>query len=144
MSEDVGHGRIGHLEHTLTLEQLVVRLVEVLPFTARGVSTSGYPDFQVSKVALCAGAGDSFLGVAADAGVDVYITSDLRHHPVSDASTSQRPLAVIDISHWAAESLWLDEARRALEEHHRDVEFIVSELVTDPWSFVINRENDEG
>ena len=143
----IGHGRIGRLASPVTLEELVVRLVQVLPFTARGIATSGYPENVINTVALCGGAGDSFISAAFDQAADVYITSDLRHHPTSDASQRHRhgnPMALVDISHWAAESLWLEKAKTVLEAAHSEIEFMVSEVVTDPWSFVINRENDEG
>ena len=48
-------------------------------------------------------------------------------------------MALIDISHWAAESLWLNKAAEQLGKKVPDVEFMVSEVVTDPWTFTINR-----
>jgi dinuclear metal center YbgI/SA1388 family protein len=145
--EGRGHGRVGVLPDPMTLEAFAQLLVGVLPFTARGVAVSGYPETTVSKVALCGGAGDSFISNAFESGADVYLTSDLRHHPTSDAIARPRlsqPFALVDISHWAAESLWLQVAMNQLGELHPEIEFMVSEVVTDPWSFVINRENDEG
>ncbi len=142
-----GHGRIGSLAREMTLQDLTMQLVELLPFTARGVAAAGHPELLVKKIALVGGAGDAFIEIASQAGADAFITSDLRHHPTLDASqkmTSGQPMALIDISHWAAESLWLDQAKRQLEQAHGEIEFMVSEVVTDPWSFVINRENDEG
>ena len=37
-----------------------------------------------SRVAVCGGAGDSALDAALAAGVDAYVTADLRHHPASE------------------------------------------------------------
>jgi dinuclear metal center YbgI/SA1388 family protein len=137
----IGHGRIGYLRTSITLKELAARLAELLPFTARGVLVSGDPDAQISTIALCGGAGDSFLDAAFDSGADVYITSDLRHHPALDAVSRPRtrPFACIDISHWAAESLWLPSAAEQLSELVPDVEFLISEVTTDPWVFSINR-----
>ncbi len=142
VSENSGHGRIGVLSKSLTLQDFATRVLDVLPFTARGVSVSGYPELEVSTVALCAGAGDSFIPNAFESGADVYLTSDLRHHPASDAISIPRaeaPLALIDVSHWAAESLWLSKAAEQLGNREPSVEFMVSEVVTDPWTFTINR-----
>ncbi len=140
--ENVGHGRIGVLSKSLTLQEFATRVLDVLPFTARGVSVSGYPELEVSTVALCAGAGDSFISNAFESGADVYLTSDLRHHPASDAISIPRaeaPMALVDVSHWAAESLWLSKAAEQLGNREPSVEFMVSEVVTDPWTFTINR-----
>ncbi len=138
---NVGHGRIGYLETPITLEQLASQLAELLPFSARGVLVAGDPESLVSTVSLCGGAGDSFLEAAFTSGADVYITSDLRHHPALDAVSRPRstPFACIDISHWAAESLWLRVAAEQLGELVPDVEFVISEVTTDPWVFSINR-----
>jgi dinuclear metal center YbgI/SA1388 family protein len=140
--EASGHGRIGVLSESMTLKDFATRVLDAIPFTARGVSVSGYPEVEISTVALCAGAGDSFIQNAFESGADVYVTSDLRHHPTSDAIAIPRaeaPMALIDISHWAAESLWLNKAAEQLGKKVPDVEFMVSEVVTDPWTFTINR-----
>ena len=140
--DNVGHGRIGVLAQAISLEQFATRVLDALPFTARGVSVSGYPELEISTVALCAGAGDSFTLNAFESGADVYVTSDLRHHPASDAISIPRaeaPLALVDISHWAAESLWLAKAAEQLGNKQPSLEFMVSEVVTDPWTFTINR-----
>ena len=68
----------------------------------------------------------------------MYITSDLRHHPASDArerSLLGRGPALIDVSHWAAEWLWLDTAAAQLRQRLHDVEITLSDLRTDPWDF---------
>ena len=142
-----GHGRIGKLTQPMSLESFAKLLVGILPYSARGIAVAGYPETMISTVALCGGAGDSFIKDAWASGADVYLTSDLRHHPTSDALCLPRPnqpLALVEVSHWAAESLWLQVAKARLGELHPEIEFMVSEVVTDPWSFVINRENDEG
>src|SRR5690606_7912794 len=132
----IGTGRIGAVEAT-TLERLAGRLAEVLPATAQGVLYAGDPGLPVRRVALVGGAGDSFIDAAVAADVDVYITADLRHHPVLEAreSASLRAgtPAFINVSHAAAESLWLagiaDEVAR-----ETGVAVHVSTLNTDPWT----------
>ena len=49
------------------------------------------------------------------AGADVYVTSDLRHHPVSEHREGAGACAVIDVPHWAAEWTWLPVAARMVE-----------------------------
>ncbi|MFY7820082.1 MAG: Nif3-like dinuclear metal center hexameric protein, partial [Rhodoluna sp.] len=139
--ESEGHGRIGRLAQPMKLQKFAARVAEVLPFSARGVSVAGDPDQEISTVALCGGAGDSFIDAALASKADVYLTSDLRHHPTLDASLTPRekPLALVDVSHWAAESLWLESAARAITKAHHGVKVHVSEVVTDPWVFSINR-----
>jgi dinuclear metal center YbgI/SA1388 family protein len=137
-----GIGRAGRLVAPTTLGRLALALGELLPATAGGIRASGDFEQPVETVALCGGAGDSLLGTPAVRAADVYITSDLRHHPASE-SREQSILtggpALIDVSHWASEWLWLDTAARQLSEALPGVEFVVSDLRTDPWDFVITQ-----
>ena len=134
-----GIGRVGVLPTASTLGALARTLVDILPPTATGVRVSGDFDRPVRTVALCAGAGDAYLGNAAVRAADVYVTSDLRHHPASEfreqASLGDGP-ALVDTSHWATEWLWLDVAAEQLRRA-AGVRVTVSDLRTDPWDFAV-------
>ncbi len=135
-----GIGRAGRLGTPLTLGRLARALAGLLPATASGIRVAGDYDRPVEYVAVCAGAGDSYLGEAVVLASDVYITSDLRHHPASafreNAVLNDGP-ALIDVSHWASEWLWLDTAAKQLRAARPGITVTVSELRTDPWDFTI-------
>jgi dinuclear metal center YbgI/SA1388 family protein len=136
----LGLGRVGDLAEEATLGTLARALGDLLPATASGVRVAGEYDRTVRTVALCAGAGDSLLAHPDVLAADVYITSDLRHHPASEAVENGRVAggpALVDVSHWASEWLWLDTAAQQLREALPGVEIVVSELRTDPWDFAI-------
>jgi len=134
-----GIGRVGVLAEPTTLGALARTLVELLPGTATGVRVSGGFDQPVRTVALCAGAGDAYLRHRAVLDADVYVTSDLRHHPASElreqALVAGGP-ALVDTSHWATEWLWLDVAADQLRAA-AGVRVTVSDLRTDPWDFAV-------
>lgn len=135
-----GLGRTGTLPQPTTLGRLARALGDVLPPTAGGIRVAGDYEHPVRTVALCAGAGDSLLAHPAVTSADVYITSDLRHHPASEAREAARlgrGPALIDVSHWAAEWLWLDTAAEQLRSALPAVTVTVSEIRTDPWDFCI-------
>ncbi|CAD5999046.1 Nif3-like dinuclear metal center hexameric protein [Agreia sp. COWG] len=140
--EGTGIGRVGTLPEPSTLGRLALSLAEILPATATGIRVSGGYDDPVSRIALCGGAGDSLLGEAVVLDADVYITSDLRHHPASEsreqAVMSAGP-ALIDVSHWASEWLWLESAATHLRELLPHATVTVSEIRTDPWDFVVTQ-----
>lgn len=135
-----GLGRVGSLPRPTTLGRLARELGDILPPTASGVRVSGEYDAPVSTIAVCGGAGDSLLASPEVIASDVYITSDLRHHPASEAREnallSGGP-ALIDVSHWASEWLWLSTAADQLRALLPGVIVTVSELRTDPWDFVV-------
>jgi dinuclear metal center YbgI/SA1388 family protein len=135
-----GLGRVGRLAEPTTLGALARALAQTLPATASGIRVAGEYDREVATVALCAGAGDSLLAHPEVLAADVYITSDLRHHPASEAVENARVAggpALIDVSHWASEWLWLEVAAEQLRAALPGVEVIVSELRSDPWDFAI-------
>ena len=135
-----GIGRVGQLPTPTTLGRLARQLADILPPTAGGIRAAGDYDAPVSTVALCAGAGDAFLGFPEVLAADVYITSDLRHHPASEfrenAKMGAGP-ALLDVSHWASEWLWLDTAAEQLRAALPGVTVAFSELRTDPWDFLV-------
>lgn len=129
---DRGIGRIGHLPRPEPLTAFAERVAAGLPPTSWGVRAAGDPDRPVSTVAVSGGAGDSYLGAATAAGVDAYVTADLRHHPVSEHIEAAGP-ALVDAAHWATEWPWL-EAEAARIRAAFDIDTVVSDHNTDPWT----------
>jgi dinuclear metal center YbgI/SA1388 family protein len=135
-----GLGRVGELPTPETLAAFTERAAKALPATAWGVRTAGDPDRRVKRVAVCGGAGDSALDAATAAGVDVYLTADLRHHPASEhllaGSRPGRPTpALVDVAHWASEHPWCAQAASVISRAlGGTVEACVSWRRTDPWS----------
>lgn len=137
-----GIGRTGVLADPMTLGHLAHRLAHLLPATATGIRVSGDYDRIIERVALCGGAGDSLLNEHGVRSADVYITSDLRHHPASESIEQSRVSggpALIDVSHWASEWLWLDRAATQLRTLLPELTITVSDLRTDPWDFVVTQ-----
>ena len=129
-----GIGRVGTIDET-TLERFAAHVAQVLPPTAHGVRVAGSADRPVRRVAVCGGAGDLLLDELVGSDVDVFVTSDLRHHRAGEFLEYAGP-ALVDVAHWAAEWTWLpvveDRMRAAVGAR---VETRVSTLCTDPWSF---------
>jgi dinuclear metal center YbgI/SA1388 family protein len=131
-AEGRGHGRVGRLPTPVDLATFTRTAAASLPATRAGVRAAGEHDRTVELVAVCGGAGDAFLADAVRAGVDAYLTADLRHHPASEHLAGDGP-ALIDAAHWATERPWLDDVAAYLRAA-AGVETIVSDLDTDPWT----------
>ncbi len=127
-----GTGRVGVVEPT-TLGDFAARVGAALPGTPTGLRVAGDPDRMVRRVAVAGGAGDFLLGDLVGSDVDVFVTSDLRHHPTSEFLEHGGP-ALVDVPHWAAEWTWLPVVQARLADALGDtVEARVSRIVTDPW-----------
>ena len=130
----VGIGRIGALAASESLADFSRRVADALPATAWGVRTGGDPQRTVRRVAVSGGAGDSMLHLARAAGVDVYVTADLRHHPATDHLAEAGAPALVDVAHWASEHPWCAQAAAVLAAAAPDLEITVSTTRTDAWS----------
>ncbi|MEO6510515.1 MAG: Nif3-like dinuclear metal center hexameric protein [Nocardioides sp.] len=128
-----GAGRIGDIEPT-TLGQFAADVRRTLPETPRPVLAAGDPDRVVRRVAVAGGAGDFLLGEARRSDADVFLTSDLRHHPAVEFVEQGGP-ALVDVSHWAAEWTWLPLVEARLHAALDTVESRVSTICTDAWRF---------
>ena len=138
-----GLGRVGRLSTPRRLDEFAAHVAAAIPVTAQGVRYAGDPGLVVRRVAVLAGAGDSELDAVRAARVDAYVTSDLRHHPASEAR--ERALfdgrgtpALVDTAHFASEWPWLARAADRLVADlatvGTTVETRVSTLCTDPWT----------
>jgi dinuclear metal center YbgI/SA1388 family protein len=130
-----GAGRIGTLPAAEPLRVFHQRVTAALPTTAWGVRAAGDPDRPIRTVAVCGGAGDSYLADATRAGVDVYVTADLRHHPASEHLAVPGAPALVDVAHWASEWPWCQQAGGILDNTTGGtVDIFVSTHRTDPWT----------
>jgi putative NIF3 family GTP cyclohydrolase 1 type 2 len=139
-----GLGRVGDLGEPLSLAAFARRAAAVLPVTAGGVRFAGDPRRPVHRVAVCGGSGGSLVGAADRAGADVLLTSDLKHHAVSEALESGAP-ALCDVAHFATEWPWLPVAARVLERDLSGrVDVAVSRGRTDPWTGRAEQDGEPG
>jgi len=150
-------GRVGELPVAVPLREFAEALADALPATVGGMRVSGQPDAIVHRVAVMGGSGDDQFDAVRASGADVFVTADLRHHPVLEAREEARHGTpyLVDAGHWATESLWLTSAReRVLEALGEDptpgaeptrVVGRLSSVRTEPWTFVVgaNRAQPE-
>ena len=146
MVEQQPLGRVGDLVEDTTLHAFAERLASRLPRAAGGIRVAGPPEAIVRRVAVLGGSGDDLFDDVRSARADVYVTADLRHHPVLEAREEARggPPYLVDAGHWASEQVWLARAERALRaglgERAARVDIHISTVSTDPWTFVVGAE----
>ena len=146
-------GRVGRLPEPIALADFAERLYAALPQAAGGIRVAGRPTAMVQRVAVVGGAGDDMFAHVRASGADVYVTADLRHHPVLEAREEARGGTpyLVDAGHWATESVWLASAEGSFAAPLRlrgsratTVETHISTLRTDPWEFVVGAEAPGG
>jgi dinuclear metal center YbgI/SA1388 family protein len=125
-------GRVGTVDRPMPLVELVGEVARRLPETTVGVRAAGDPQQIVRSLAVVGGSGDSFLADVVAAGVDAFLTSDLRHHPASEHLAEGGP-ALLDAPHWATERPWLDTIAAEMRAD-LGLDTVVSDLATDVWT----------
>ena len=142
-SDPAGHrglGRVCEPTHPMSLADFTAHAAARLPATAQGIRAAGDPDREIRTVAVSGGSGDSLFGAVRAAGVDAFLTADLRHHPASEATQTMGspPPALLDAAHWATEWPWCEQAAAQLDavsdRHGWGLRTHVSRTVTDPWT----------
>lgn len=128
----IGTGRVGYFEQPIQLRELATRIAEMLPSNAAGVKFAGDNNQPISRIAVCGGSGAGLLPQVAQLDVDAYLTADLKHHAALD-HLANSSIALINVSHWASEWLWLATLAAKLNQEFPMISTVVSEICTDPW-----------
>ncbi len=100
---EAGSGRVGRLARPLRLREFARHVQRTLG--ARHLRVVGDDDRLVERVAVCTGAGASFIEQAARA-ADVYVTGDVKHHEALLAR--DLGLALVDPGHATSERHAID------------------------------------
>jgi dinuclear metal center YbgI/SA1388 family protein len=132
--EQLGLGRIGKVEET-TLEDYANFVKEALGVDK--VRVVGDLNAKVKKAAVLGGDGNKYFTQAKFRGADVYITGDIYYHTAHDALMDG--LNMIDPGHNVEKIMKKGTAsvmERLSKEKGYDVQFLASEIDTDPFTFI--------
>lgn len=94
----IGLGVVGLLEEPVELKDFLRKLKAT--FNCESIRYSGDTNKNISKVALCGGAGSSLLNDAKKVGADIFITGDYKYHQFFDA---ENQIVIADIGHFESE-----------------------------------------
>ncbi|WP_289001778.1 Nif3-like dinuclear metal center hexameric protein [uncultured Megasphaera sp.] len=92
-------GRIGTLPQPETARHVLRKIKRALNLQI--LTYAGNEDLVVKEVALCGGAGASFIADAAAAGAQLYLTGDVKYHEAQDAV--KRGMVIADGGHYGTE-----------------------------------------
>ncbi len=98
----IGLGVFAVLPEAVSGAEFAARVKKVFGCNAVRVSRGFSPEMKVRRLALCGGSGGEFIGKAVNAGVDAFVTADVRYHDFCDAAGT--PCAIFDIGHFESET----------------------------------------
>ena len=121
--EEKPMGLIGEFERELTLTDLDKFLKEKLQVGK--IKYYGREEKNIKKVAILGGSGSDFISQANKAGVDAYITSDIKYHDGQRAYEDD--LILVDVGHFYSERIILPKIKKKLQENFKDLDFYIQE-----------------
>ncbi len=137
---ETGLGRIGRLEHPLTLADYARQIQN--SFSLDFVKVAGRPDLLIESAAVCSGSGSGLLDHFLSSKAQVFISGDLKYH---DARIiEEADLALIDIGHFTSEHLIVANLscrlKKILKQRNLKIKVEPCSIEKDPFYF-INKDN---
>ena len=121
--EEKNMGLIGEFERELTLADLDKFLKDKLQVNK--IKYYGREEKCIKKVAILGGSGSDFISQAKEAGVDAYITADIKYHDGQKAY--EEDLILVDVGHFYSERIILPKIKKKLQENFKDLDFYIQE-----------------
>ena len=97
----LGYGRVGILEDSFTLRELLVTIKTLLKQPNLIFSPQVDLEIPVEKVAVLGGSGASFISSVIKTGATVYLTSDCKFHQFQESRDAG--IILVDAGHYATE-----------------------------------------
>jgi dinuclear metal center YbgI/SA1388 family protein len=127
----LGLGRMGLLKQPLTIEQAMRNIKKVTGANAAGIV--GPAKRTIRKAAVCAGTCGKIINTVIDAGCDLYLTGELKHHVALAAQ--EAGLTCVCLSHTVSERFALKNLAKSLKKHLKNVTIHISRKDKDPFTW---------
>lgn len=128
-------GRTGQLQEPMTLAAIMKLLANKLSVDLKQLRAVGRPDFVITKVGICTGAGADLMDLALENGCQLFITGDLKYHDAQKAKAMG--LAVIDAGHYGTEKSFAGNfAEKLAEKTAGAIAVFPSQVDIDPFERV--------
>lgn len=99
---------------SMTLRELLAHTADMMDLKKGQLRATGDPDRQISRAAVCTGAGSEFLEDACRAGCQVLLTGDVKYHEAMRAN--ECGIAVIDAGHYGTEKYFAENFAAQLRD----------------------------
>lgn len=130
--QEVGSGIIGNLPTPIPEKEFLAYLKEQLNLNV--IRHTEFLGKDVSRVAVCGGAGSFLLSDAKRSGADVYITADYKYHEFFDA---EGEILIADIGHFESEQFTQELLLEIIQKKFANFAVLLTETVTNPIKYYI-------
>lgn len=99
--EDLGYGRVGDLPHSMTFQELLIKIHSKLHAPKLLFSPTTDLQQKIFRVAVLGGSGASFISAVVKTSAQLYLTSDCKFHQFQESRDAG--LILVDAGHYATE-----------------------------------------
>jgi dinuclear metal center YbgI/SA1388 family protein len=131
--QETGSGIIGNLSEAMEENDFLTKLSSI--FKIKVVRHTALTGKKIQKVALCGGAGSFLTNAAKSAGVDIYITSDVKYHEFFDADGQ---ILLADIGHYESEQFTIDLLFELLSDKFPNFALLKTGVNTNPVQYFVS------
>jgi dinuclear metal center YbgI/SA1388 family protein len=124
---EIGGGAIGTLMKPLPAEEFLLHVKSI--FSSAAIRHNSIEKKEISKVAICGGAGKSLINSALSKGADAYLTADLTYH---DFFVSGHQMLLADFGHFESEQFTSDLIIRLVTEKFPNFAVLKTAIKTNP------------
>lgn len=128
-NQNLGAGKMCSLVDPITIEQAIINIKNFsgLRHVHLGMAKNAHMNTQIKSIAVCAGSGASVLKNAV---ADLYITGEMSHHDVLDAT--HKGTTCFLLNHSNSERYFLGCFKTVVEQELPGLPVLVSEVDEDP------------
>lgn len=130
-SQKIGLGRMGKLSKPAAVSDIIENIKKITK--AEFIGIVGSEKRKVKKAAVCAGSCGDIINSVIQAGCDLYVTGELKHHTALAAQ--QADLTCLCLSHSVSERFILKDIAKKLRKRTDNISFKVSTKDKDPFEW---------
>ena len=136
LSEEESFSRKGKLDEPIAVEDFANRIADNLGLNPASIRIAkSKEDAKVQNIAWCSGDGTGFLFNAVKAGMDCFVTGDVKYH--QSAFATEFGLNIIDIGHYGSEYCFIENMVAMLENlSDKDFDVIKVNSLKDPFTYI--------
>ncbi len=130
--QEVGSGLFGHLPEPLAEPDFMQLLAAT--FRCKAIRHTAFTGQNISRVAICGGAGSFLTRHAMAAGADAFVTADLKYHEYFEV---QERMLLADIGHYESEQFTIDLLQQHLKRYFTTFAVLSTKVNTNPTSIFV-------
>jgi len=129
--QNIGMGMVGELETDKEIQVFIEELKQL--FGLKMIRHSSFVKSKVKRIAVLGGSGAFAIDHAKSAGVDIFITADLKYH---DFYKAENQIVLADIGHYESEQFTKNLLVDYLTKKFTNFAIILSEKNTNPINYI--------